>query len=56
MNGKIADTAGVHFSVTSPGGVAASWNGLVCGAVTFTLAVSAGAWTGGTIRMLVIYE
>ena len=54
--GANTDTAGVHFTVTSPGSVAASWTGLVCGALTITLATSAGAFTGGTIRMVIIYE
>jgi len=54
--GANTDTAGVHLTVTSPGSVAASWNGLVCGALKITLATSAGAFTGGTIRMVIIYE
>jgi len=65
MNADGGATSGLHLAVSAPanstiGGVtideAAPWNGLVCGAVTFTLAVAAGAWTGGTIRMIVIYE
>lgn len=54
--GANTDTAGVHFTVTNPAGVAAAWSGLVCGALKITLAVSAGAFTGGTARVVIIYE
>jgi hypothetical protein len=65
MNADAGNTSGLHFTVTAPsgsktGGVvideAAAWSGLVCGAVTITLATTAGAFTGGTARLIFIYE
>ncbi len=65
MNADAGATSGLALTVTAPGssttgGVVidepAAWNGLVCGDVTFTLAVAAGAFTGGTARILLIYE
>jgi len=58
-------TSGLALTVTAPGssttgGIVidepSAWNGLVCGAVTFTFAVAAGAYTGGSLRLTLIYE
>ena len=54
--GANTNAAGVHFTVTNPAGVAAAWSGLVCGTLNITLAVGAGAFTGGTARLVIIYE
>ena len=54
--GANTDTAGVHLTVTSPGGVAASWCGHVCGQVRFTVATSNSTFSAGTIRVIVIHE
>jgi len=65
MNADAGATTGLHFTVTAPassktGGVVidepAPWSGLVCGALTITLATTAGAFTGGTARLVFIYE
>ena len=65
MNADAGATTGLHFTVTAPassktGGVVidepAPWSGLVCGALTITLATTAGAFTGGTARLVIIYE
>tara|TARA_Y100001973_G_C5167044_1_gene316791 strand:+ start:7 stop:537 length:531 start_codon:yes stop_codon:yes gene_type:complete len=65
MNADAGTTTGLHFTVTAPassktGGVVidepAPWSGLVCGALTITLATTAGAFTGGTARLVIIYE
>ncbi len=65
MNADAGATTGLHFTVTAPassktGGIVidepAPWSGLVCGALTITLATTAGAFTGGTARLVIIYE
>lgn len=65
MNADGGATSGLALTVTAPassttGGKTidepSAWNGLVCGAVTFTFAVAAGAYTGGSIRLVLIYE
>ena len=35
---------------------AASWNGLVCGRVRFTVATSNSTFSAGSIRIIVIHE
>ena len=65
LNADGGATSGLHFTVSAPSGAktggvvideAAAWSGLVCGAVTITLATTAGAFTGGTARLVIIYE
>ncbi len=65
MNADGGTSSGLHFTVSAPSGAktggvvideAAAWSGLVCGAVTITLATTAGAFTGGTARLIFIYE
>ena len=65
LNADGGATSGLHFTVSAPSGAktggvvideAAAWSGLVCGAVTITLATTAGAFTGGTARLIFIYE
>jgi len=65
MNADAGATSGVHFTVAAPsssttGGVtideAASWNGLVCGRVRFTVATSNSTFSAGTIRIIVLHE
>tara|TARA_R110000824_G_scaffold214839_3_gene401115 strand:+ start:14874 stop:15407 length:534 start_codon:yes stop_codon:yes gene_type:complete len=65
MNADAGNTSGLHFTVTAPsatttGGVTidepASWSGLVCGAVKFTLKTSNGVFSAGTARIVVIHE
>jgi len=67
MNADGGATSGLHLTVTAPtssktGGIVidepAPWNGLVCDAVSFTVAVSASTFDAstGTMRLIVIYE
>ncbi len=58
--GANTDTAGVHLTVTSPGSVAGSWNGAVCGRVKFTLSLGGSkvftASAGSKARIVILHE
>ncbi len=65
MNADAGATSGLHLTVTAPSGAKtngvvidepAAWSGLVCGGLTITLATTAGAFTGGTARLVILYE